>query len=65
MRNQKRSQLEKEFYRLAVDWMVCRLALLGNPCSRKGQNYSKVEWMIGELTSQAEMSLVVKEMKQC
>jgi hypothetical protein len=55
---------EREFLRLACDWMVCRLVLLGHPPSRKGQVYDPCSWMIGELATQSEMYLVCKEMRR-
>ena len=56
--------LEREFLRLACDWLLCRWVLLGHPCIRKGQKYDTCAWMVGELATHAEMHLVCEEMRQ-
>jgi len=54
---------EKEFFRLVVDWFVCRLALLGHGSCRPGQHYDSVSWMLGELATYGELHLLLKEIQ--
>ena len=51
---------EREFLRLARDWLLARWMLMGNQC-RKGWSYDPVGWQIGELGTHAEMHLLMKE----
>ena len=52
---------QREFFRLVVDWFVCRSALLGDGTVRPGQRYDICSWMIGECATYGEIALLLRE----
>jgi len=49
---------QHSFFRLAADWLLCQKILMEGPGhAPKGQIYSPVEWMTGQLCVGIEMRL--------
>jgi hypothetical protein len=56
---------QRSFFRLAADWLMCQRILMDGPGHAfKGQTYSPVEWMTGQLATGVEMHLELKEIRK-
>jgi hypothetical protein len=55
---------EREFLRLARDYLLCRLFVFGGVCPQKAGQYSFDEWLIGMFSYEREMQILCQEVRR-